>query len=827
MNSFVSKYQSKIEQFLNARRCTSDKYTHVAMGENFYGKFLLNDQEIVEFNNLYAKAISKNCVFSIGEKVKEYGPIMIDIDLENNNNNERLYNNDMIIEIIDAYREVITQYFTYENYNLYASVFEKPEPTIKKDNIIKDGVHIIFHDLICHYKAKLLIREKVIKLLKKSETFDGYDLNKVIDKQVVHTNSWLLPGSKKKDGQLYTLTKIYNCDNKLISIDETINDKNKMMEMYSIQSETNSEEYSLEYNDGITLEIIEEKLLKIKNKDVKNNKIETTPINENNNNEKLNKIKIISEYLNTYDEYTSWTEVGMAMKNELKNNGLSIYLNWSSQSKKYNMDECIKHYNSFKNNGELKIASLIYMVKNTNPDKYDEMIARITKLKKSLNGDYELIKTEFEKTNFKLKNPISFINITDDTINGYIMRTRKDFKDVYENLRINTIKKDGEIKDESFIDKWLKDPNNRTYNKMDFLPMQNAPDNVYNIFRGYEAENKKLYDVKIEESLIYKHIGNLCNNNEKVIEYVIKTLAIKLQKPYQITNTAIIFKSVEGCGKDVFFNWFGNKILGSSYYYNTEKVDNLFGKFNCALENKILVIINETNGKETGTICDIIKGAITAETNKIEHKNFDSFANKNHIEYIFLTNNDNPVKILPGDRRFCGIECNNDIANNREYFDALIDEMNSGKYDKAFYDYLMSIDIERYDFTNNRPITDFYKNIRELNKPSLIVFIEDLIYKNTNKKVIEIPSNELFNLYSDFCIKSNFKNNITITKFIMDVKKIDGIDNKRTNKARYITFNVEEIKKYLHKKYNTDFNEGFIDEETDTDNEDEKTVLDN
>jgi hypothetical protein len=42
--------------------------------------------------------------------------------------------------------------------------------------------------------------------------------------------------------------------------------------------------------------------------------------------------------------------------------------------------------------------------------------------------------------------------------------------------------------------------------------MQQAPKNVYNTFTGYEAENIELIKTDIENSLMLKHIKNLCNN---------------------------------------------------------------------------------------------------------------------------------------------------------------------------------------------------------------------------------------------------------------------------------------------------------------------------
>ena len=394
--------------------------------------------------------------------------------------------------------------------------------------------------------------------------------------------------------------------------------------------------------------------------------------------------------------------------------------------------------------------------------------------------------------------------------NELILRTKKDFKDVYENLlymKYNEFY--NKMMNSSFIDDWLTDPKMRTYDKLDFLPMQQTPDNIYNTFNGYAAELKNIKKENIEESLIIKHIKNLCNNDDDVFDYVIHFLARKLQKPYLLTNTALIFKSNEGAGKDLFFNWFGNKILGSEYYYNTEKPELLFGRFTTSLENKILIIVNETSGKDTFQIKENIKCAITAETNIIEHKGLKPYKNTNHIGYIFLTNNENPIKIDINDRRFCGIECNNLICNNVDYFNALRNELNNGEYDKAFFNYLMSFDCENYDFTNNRPKTNYYNDMQELNIPPLISFIENFVIENNNikNKILEISSSAFYTKFNDYITKFNFKCIISLTKFVMDIKKIDGTEQKRTMTGRYIVFNLDKVKLFLKDKYNIDFSD--------------------
>ena len=135
----VNKYQTIVQDYLNNFRVAAgSEYTHVAMGENYFGKFMLDKHQIKEFTKLYAEAVEYGVVFSIAEKPKEYGPLLIDLDLEiplDNHNGERLYNDDLICEVINTFKNVSSKYLNLRTED--ESVFEKPKPSEKK-NIIKD-----------------------------------------------------------------------------------------------------------------------------------------------------------------------------------------------------------------------------------------------------------------------------------------------------------------------------------------------------------------------------------------------------------------------------------------------------------------------------------------------------------------------------------------------------------------------------------------------------------------------------------------------------------------------------------------------------------------
>jgi hypothetical protein len=430
------------------------------------------------------------------------------------------------------------------------------------------------------------------------------------------------------------------------------------------------------------------------------------------------------------------------------------------------------------------------------------------------DNSYETKKKQFEKHSFKVMTPLMYATEEEEQLT---LINRNEFKNKYENIicdKIVKTKNSYQIKENQFINEWFKDPDNRTYDRIDFLPKQTTPKGVYNTFKGFKIDKiVKTKEIDIKTTLIYKHFINLCNNEEPVIKYVTNWLARKVQKPYKLTNTAILFRSIEGCGKDTFFDWFGHSILGRQYYVNEDKIDDIFGKFNPAIENKIIVVVNETNGKDTKEIESSIKNALTRKINSIQYKGKTQFDNTNNIGYVFFSNQENPIKIDVNDRRFQAIQCNNQIANNRDYFKALRNEIEGDDKDdiaKAFYDYLMSIECDDYDFTGERVKTEFYNDIKEHNIPVLIKFLESEIisnvYKDKISKQIKLKergiyrASTLFELFNEYVKRNNYNYQTTSTKFGLEIKKFVSIEKKQTNVGAKYIINYPALKDDLVQK---------------------------
>jgi hypothetical protein len=244
-------------------------------------------------------------------------------------------------------------------------------------------------------------------------------------------------------------------------------------------------------------------------------------------------------------------------------------------------------------------------------------------------------------------------------------------------------------------------------------------------------------------------------------------------------------------------------------YSNESELNLYLGKFNSILENKILCVLNEVEGKSAFENAGKLKDIITRPVNSIENKGMDPYDNTNNIGWVFLTNSKNPVSIKAEDRRFCAIECNGSIANDFNYFKALRDEMEDKQICRAWFDFWMGLDTDNYDFTNERPRTNFYKQCQQANIPIVAQWLEDFILEFNNSpdgknKVCSIRYNtlELFESFNNYLNIGKFRIDFTLTKFALELTSFKGILKHRSKVNNGYIINFEELTNYLiEKKY--------------------------
>lgn len=469
--------------------------------------------------------------------------------------------------------------------------------------------------------------------------------------------------------------------------------------------------------------------------------------------------------------YSSWFEMGCMLKNHFVNKG-------NEKEGK----ECFKYFSQLKGadgkpfypnydvEGLLdKWSSMeVFKVKKVDRNKSWDKIKKWAKKDNeeifnaifdlqslNLTSSYSDLKTAFEETNFKVRNPVGFCEIVDvDGQEEIVMRTPTELNVLYENLfwtkyEYKPPKNEGEEgtfekEEREFVKDWRKDTELLEYERIDFRPYcmeDTTPDNIYNQFRGFNAL-KYYNDWKIKPKrpatdtedgigILLQHIKDLCGNPE-FYEYFLDWLAFKVQFPNRKNNIATIFKSLQGAGKDSFFDWFGNEILGSKYYLNIQGLNQL-ENFNALLSCKLLVVLNEFELKDSISNYEKFKALITNVVNVINEKHEKQRKEKDYTNYALLTNNIISFKIENGQRRLTATEANNSICNNKEYFDKLYSMIYSrdkhGEYVgkdfiAPFFDLLMRRNVSNKDWINSRVQTEYYKTLQDYSVSPLIRFFE-------------------------------------------------------------------------------------------------------
>lgn len=393
-----SNIKNELIEFLNNHRFKPDideKHTHSSWGTVIQGKFYIDSNEIKNFTKLYIKAIESNITdLSILEIQKEYSMIIVDIDLKvpiddiSNityyNTNNRLYDDTMIMYIIEKYISVLNKYFILDESTLHElssiCVFEKEEMQQQND-IYKDGFHIMFPYVCTNTNCRHLIRNDVVKLCSEDNIFDNYleSIDKIIDKSIVSSNGWFLYGSKKPIGLPYKLTKSYDIQSlKVLPCNTTTSGLIKYLSIH-YDHERYSKKNKIKLKDMYTEESI-------------NNIIFSNGINTKNLVTDLKEITQDKEILiqkacafvnmlsdTRADSYEDWRNVGLA----LHNTDDSLLYIWIEFSKKCeykfkrgndHQGDCYKFWTQFKNpdaGNLLTIRSLAYWAKQDNPLEYE------------------------------------------------------------------------------------------------------------------------------------------------------------------------------------------------------------------------------------------------------------------------------------------------------------------------------------------------------------------------------------------------------------------------------------------------------------------------
>jgi putative DNA primase/helicase len=260
---------------------------------------------------------------------------------------------------------------------------------------------------------------------------------------------------------------------------------------------------------------------------------------------------------------------------------------------------------------------------------------------------------------------------------------------------------------------WLASPERRMVKpeELQFEPGRELEPPCINLFDGFDMQPRKGDCGPIIELLHY-----LCSESAptqagrlEVCAWVLRWLALPLQRPGTKMRSALVFHGPQGAGKNLLF-----EIVAAIYgkYALVVGQDQLEDKFNDWASMKLFLIGDEVVARaELYHHKNKLKAFITGETIQINAKMMPLRTEANHCNVVFLSNEQQPLALEPGDRRYMVVYTPpRDEQGLYERVSACL--ANGGR--EAFFEFLLSLPLDGFDEFQIPPMTTAKADLIEL-----------------------------------------------------------------------------------------------------------------
>lgn len=331
---------------------------------------------------------------------------------------------------------------------------------------------------------------------------------------------------------------------------------------------------------------------------------------------------------------------------------------------------------------------------------------------------YEDWKRQFEETHYYLRESMLFAEV-------WHSGTRHCKLDMFRSTVC--MEEPGE-----FVKEWLADRDKRAYLREEFCPPPlECPEDTYNTFAGLAAEKLPTIGEDAVEDLVAPLLRQCCilTNSQSVEDgscaYLLNWLALRVQKPGIRPLVALGFRSKEGVGKDSFFEWFGTKVLGPDYFINFPELGVMFSPpMRAAVQDKLLVTVSEVSRSDHKTTVHKLKGFLTDKHLVIRKLYCEPFTRLNMCAVVMFSQDDQFIDLNSvGDRRYQLFNSSPLYANDASYFGPLFECYERPECARAFYQYLMGRDIDRWNASRDRVQTQIQTNMARFSGNPLICFL--------------------------------------------------------------------------------------------------------
>jgi Family of unknown function (DUF5906)/Primase C terminal 2 (PriCT-2) len=344
---------------------------------------------------------------------------------------------------------------------------------------------------------------------------------------------------------------------------------------------------------------------------------------------------------------------------------------------------------------------------------------------------------------------VPIAQIKDDGIISYL--APNDFNLLVDNITVQVA--DGKVMGGAQF--WRKHPQ-RHQRKVVFRPRGTVASDEYNLWQGFAVTPTKGYG---KQRRLLRHIWRIiCRRDKAKFKYLMMWLAWCCQNPGERAETVIALMSrIQGAGKDtlsaVVRRFFG------THGVLVNNTRDLLGQFNAGLQNTAWVSGEELLWSRNMVGNEALKSLITGDTITLEVKNGARWKEPNRLKIMMTTNSAHAVQAGVGDRRFYVLDVDDEMAQQRSWFDPMRKDLDEGG-DGQFLWLLLNLQLKDFH-PRHRPktaelIDQQYRSADSVSQWASTCIEADGIatavpYPTTLPLSQTIETASLLSSYTDFC----------------------------------------------------------------------------
>ena len=362
---------------------------------------------------------------------------------------------------------------------------------------------------------------------------------------------------------------------------------------------------------------------------------------------------------------------------------------------------------------------------------------------------YDAKKKYFERYVCKIVNTSEFILLNISLNKGVKTYTHKIMSEknliiAFKHIQSHNLFQPEDVKKSQapkpFINKWLGDSEMRFYLDVCWTPYngtyKQTNTEIFNLFTGYSsAINGTAPDNSYDQiKPMLDVMLNLCEGEDRNLNYLVHFLAHIIQKPYEKLPFSIIFTGKQGTGKDTLLYAIG-KIVGQQFINSESNLDNFLGTHAEGLVEKLLVAFNESDSSKTFNYEGVIKTLVSDDKLTVNRKYQVPYEIDNTARMFIFSNKQNPIKFdsVSSDRRFIAFKTTDKYADKKfsRWWGSFYKHMNTSGFIVSFYNYLNNIELSNFNFAKERlaVLTESYKEMARQQLPPIVDWVGDYISK--------------------------------------------------------------------------------------------------